>query len=79
MFEVNKTTPHVYRYDFEWLKKGADLNGYIKSWISKLKNISYLDQIANRFGQGHVHRRQLAKEFHEVLFCYAQFLDERSE
>ena len=79
MFEVNKTTPHVYRYDFEWLKKGSDLNGYIKSWISKLKNISYLDQIANRFGQGHVHRRQLAKEFHEVLFCYAQFLDERSE
>lgn len=78
MFEINKQVPVTYRYDIEWLAQ-PDLDVRVTRWISQLASISKLGQIANRLQGGHVHRRKLVKEFHEVLHCYAFFLDERSE
>lgn len=78
MFENNKQVPVTYKYDVEWLER-PDLDAQVTSWIVRLANMSKLSQISNRFNGGHVHRRKLVKEFHEVLHCYAFFLDERSE
>jgi hypothetical protein len=78
MFDINKKVPVTYKYDVEWLDR-PDLDVQINSWIMRLASISRMEQLANQFQGGHVHRRQLAKEFHEVLHCYAFFLDERRE
>ena len=78
MFDINKQIPVNYRYDFDWLEK-PDLDTQLLTWLQKLSSISTLGQVANRLNGGHVHRRKTVKEFHEVLHCYAFFLDERSE
>lgn len=78
MFEINKQIPVAYRYSIDWLDK-PDLDTTLEIWLQKLASISTLGQMANRMNGGHVHRRKTVKEFHEVLHCYAYFLDERSE
>ena len=57
MFDINKKVPVTYKYDVEWLDR-PDLDVQINSWIMRLASISRMDQLANQFQGGHVHRRQ---------------------